>query len=441
MSSAIGQLWISTSNGSTKARVVVWPNGLPCWEVNCFLASLQRRGRSASTVRAYASELSSAVRFVFSRSLDFLELHDQDIVDYSRWLASNATGRTRQNNQVNKLLDRLLTFLRWLQTFSGLEQPLVGAVGSGAKVSVEETVLRIRGRSTIKSRHLGHVPSNATWPVRPVARATLVALRNSVATSYKSPYCRARAHALLTLLADTGCRREEAVYLRVEDVRSALEDDRGLLRLRTSKRPGNPGRYVPIPRTSLVSLQQFIDVQRALLVRRLTKLKRRPAEWVLLSRRGDMWDPESVTQCFARLRRCGQVSGRASAHMLRHRWITLQLLERLKRCQEVALGPELATTMLTRVASMSGHSDIDSLWDYVDFSFEEFLSEDVEREVDLVAELDAMEGLIRSIGDVQGDDASFGKLASSLLTTIERIRSAPAKLPKEALSAHSFRRP
>lgn len=432
------QLWVSTSSGSKKARAVVWPSGVPCWEINCYLASLQRRGRKPSTVRTYASELSSAARFVSSRSVSFFDLHDQDIVDYSRWLVANQAGKPRQSNQVNKLIDRLLTFLGWLQDFGGVERPLVGVAGSGARVIVEEESIRVRGRSRRSWRHIAHVPSNAKWPVRPVARKTLIALREAIPISFKSSYCRARAHALLTLLSDTGCRREEAVFLRPQDVRDALEDDRGLLRVRTSKRSGNPERYVPIPRTSLLSIQQFIDVSRALLVRTLAKRKRQSAEWVFLSRNGEMWDPESVTQCFAKLRKRGQIGDRACAHMLRHRWITLQFLERLKRCQEAALGPELLSTIMTRVASLSGHADKESLWSYVDFSFEEFLAAEIDGPIEIAAELDALEGFIRSVPF--GNEDSFSRVAPTLLAAIERMRSVPRRLPKETISAHSFRR-
>jgi hypothetical protein len=57
--------------------------------------------------------------------------------------------------------------------------------------------------------------------------------------------------------------------------------------------------------------------------------------------------------------------------MLRHRYLTIQALEHIKVFVGRQLPMEMASTILTRLASLSGHSSIESLWKYVDLVFDE----------------------------------------------------------------------
>jgi len=72
-----------------------------------------------------------------------------------------------------------------------------------------------------------------------------------------------------------------------------------------------------------------------------------------------------------RLRRLADVEEKASIHMLRHRWITLQVVEGIRAYGNQKLPLDVATSLLSRISSMTGHSSIDSLWSYVLMTFDE----------------------------------------------------------------------
>jgi site-specific recombinase XerD len=93
--------------------------------------------------------------------------------------------------------------------------------------------------------------------------------------------------------------------------------------------------------------------------------------YLFLTNRGRPIDPETVTQDFHRLKRAAGIKGKASGHMLRHRWITLQVTERINAYATKRLPVDIGTTLLTKVASLTGHSLISSLKPYLHLATEE----------------------------------------------------------------------
>jgi integrase len=237
---------------------------------------------------------------------------------------------------------------------------------------------------------------------------------------------------MLLILADVGIRREELVWIRVADVLDASNGD-GMLKVRTSKRKGNPIRLVPVPALTLQEVMKYISVQREMQMRRHTKSGRggRDRGWAFCSRSGSRLAPATVSQIFSDLRALAGVSERATAHMLRHRYITLQIIDRIERLRNVGiLGVEAAATVLAQVASLSGHSNPTSMWDYIDWAYQEMASDAENRGAVEIVEL------IREL-EVLGDAALEGSDGRALLN---RVRSALVlqleKSPKLGVLAH-----
>ena len=359
-------------------RVLFWPDCTPCWPANMFLVTQLRRGRTVGTVNTCAAELACFLRFLSNSKILFEEMNDNAMHAFSDYLVQERDSRVAQaarrgGRQVNKILRRALVFLKWYQSVFPVDTLLVAPAGSGSKITIEERMVRVKNRSVAYVWHTSMVPNDVPRDIKPLSRSVYLELLEACSHIAKSLYVQARTRTLLKMLSDTGARRVEISHIRVNDIVEAVEKGHGKLRLFTAKRGDQQQRLVPIPSTTLDSVLSFIEVKRKLHVRRLIKRKvlEQDTGWLFLNDRGQQLHVETITQDIARLRRIAGISEGATAHMLRHRWITIQVLERLKAYIGQKLPMDIATTILTKVASMTGHKQIESLWSYIDLAFEE----------------------------------------------------------------------
>lgn len=420
--------WSKVARGIERVgtRALVWSDQSPNWRANVYLGSLLRKGKQASSVRTYASDLSVAMRFLEETRLDIDQVCDESLVDLRSYLVKRSKC---DSNHINRIIHRFLLFLVWYQSFWSLKVPLVGGEGSGAPIHYEEE--QPSGRQS----HPAFLPSVAPSIVRPMSRDALKQLRNAVPKVFKRRFARARAHALLTLLGDSGCRRQEAVWVTVKDIEDALRDPRSLLKLRTAKRQGHPIREVPVPRVTLLAVSQYISVERRLVQRRT----RKRSDALFITESGSRISPETVTQMFAKLRRKSGLSSKACAHMLRHRWITLQLIERIKEYKGMGLSHEIIVTVLTRLASLSGHSSFDGMWGYVDFAFDELTGGRVETSVPRRLQLEAIERILATVQSERSSSRSMTKqqqlLSEATAVLLDVLRQVKEEFPSEAIDS------
>jgi len=351
-------------------RALYWPNGVICWQVNVYLLFCRRSGKAVSTINTYASELSIFVRYIYSVGTRIEDVCDDVLIDYSDWLVSRGRG---SGSHINRLILRVITFLQWYQHLI-IGRYLVGGVGQGAQVTVSILSKGMyRGAVRDRVRHHSMVPISIPRVVRPISTAVISNLLDACYSASGSNFKRARDSCIIILMADTGIRREELTWIRCEDVANATSNG-GIVQVRTSKRRGNPYREIPISGSTVRKLVEYLDVSRAV---QLRKLKRKinnfkDEGWAFCTLSGKKLEPASVTQIFSDLRKDAKIEERVSPHMLRHRYITLQVVSRLRSLNtSSSIGVEAITTILSRVASVSGHSSIDSMWRYVDWAYEE----------------------------------------------------------------------
>lgn len=355
-----------------KIAAVYWPSGLSCWPVNAYLIALLRANSAPSSVATYAAQLSHLVRFVAKLNIEFEQLTDDRLLELAGWLRERPSSKT-SSRQVNRIILRVIDFLLWFQQRLVLERPIIGEDGDGAAITIEFKSTRVRGRLVQRRSHPAVGPPNVARVVRPISSNNIATLMAQASSMPTSSFVRARDLAMLKLLMDSGIRRQELVWVTVAALRAARENG-GRLDIRSAKRRGNPTRQVVVPLDTIAAVNRFIDIQRALLFDRRRTLKRGSddAGWAFCSVSGEQLAPVTVTQTIGRLRRSAGIKERATAHMFRHRWITLQVAKRLDSVRsDVPLGLDALTTILSRLASMTGHSSINSLWTYVDWAFDE----------------------------------------------------------------------
>lgn len=438
-------------------RVLFWPNNIPCWPVNMYLVTLLRRGCAIGTVNTYASELASFIRFLFDHNASFESISDGSFHEFSEFLVDEqdhiaASSKRRGGRQVNKIIRRSLVFLRWYQTLFPVTETIIGSFGEGAKITIENRRFSVNGKSTDYMWHSSMVPNDVPQDVMPMPRVIYLNLLEACNLLAKSPYVQARSRTLLKLLADTGARRVEIAQLTVSDILEAVEVGNGKLRLITAKRKDGRERLVPIPATTLNAVLSYVEVQRRVHVRKLKKRKaiEHDNDWLFLNNSGHHLNPETITQDIVRLRKIAGISEKATAHMLRHRWITIQVLERLKSYIGQKLPMDIASTILTKVASMTGHKQIESLWPYIDLAFEEMgVWDTADSVISMRMNAEAAHRELREIRSLHSDGSLLTKSEIAKIDQVLRVlldnieiddaESEPIGVPSLTAECHSFR--
>ncbi|HVB25847.1 MAG TPA: tyrosine-type recombinase/integrase [Ktedonobacteraceae bacterium] len=129
----------------------------------------------------------------------------------------------------------------------------------------------------------------------------------------------ARNRAIVSMLIDTGIRRQELVNLRLCDV------DREL-RLLTIHRKGNKWQQVPISREGFKPLHEYLTKYRPQLARVAGKTVARKEDAVFLADDGEQLTIGGVSRLFIRLQRRSGIQGkRVSPHNCRRYMATTQL--------------------------------------------------------------------------------------------------------------------
>lgn len=446
---SVGRLWRTSSKefylpgydkfrrserwAAPEMRVMYWPDGCICWQLNVYFLHLRRSNSAISTINTYASELSLFVRFLFESKVVIEDVCDDVLVSFSDWLVNR---KKSSGNHINRILLRVISFLEWYQTLL-VGRRLVGSLGQGAQVTISLRSLKSKqGVVRVRTQHHAMVPASIPRTVRPISSNIVSALLDSCEWAAKTNFRRSRDRCMLVLLADTGIRREELTWIRVSDVVGASADRK--LPVRTSKRKGNPYRLIPISDETFRMLLEYIDVTRSIQVRRLNRRKIgfKDQGWLFCTREGFKMAPSTVSQLFCDLRAEAGLTERISAHMLRHRYITLQVMARLRSLsRRGSIGVEALTTVLSKIASLSGHSSLDSMWRYVDWAYEELEAEDKDSANVADEALSVIEALM---GEAKSSENRA--LAESLLIVreaVSQLRTKSYELP--SVVAHSLR--
>jgi len=376
-----------------KAPVMHWPDSSVCWPVTSWLLSkykgLSTKSARGSSAGTYASLLSHLVRFVYEKDISFSDLHDDHMYEWAEQLRvesdhRNGLFRQRKNSQIGRIMRLGLAFLQWYQN-AFLYQPdkvLVGTKADRAQIKISQKQGQ-RGR--FKFGYVDHpaIPKDGVpQDVKPISRSVITALYDVIPKSTKSIYVQKRRQQLLRLLEATGGRRIEISELRCSDIEIAYETTK--LRMRVAKSQRDRFREVPIAKEWVEPIYIFIRTHRKKLIKRLIaegKIDKDPGHLFLSETGGQPLSEETITSEISLLRRIARIDEKVCAHMFRHRFITLQVIYRLKGYIGQELPMDTAHVILTKVASITGHKNPLSLMPYVDLAYQEMGAWDTSEKV------------------------------------------------------------
>ncbi|MEZ9368923.1 tyrosine-type recombinase/integrase [Shewanella sp. 10N.286.51.B2] len=371
-----------------KTPVMFWPDGCVCWPVSMWLVNNKKnyldekrrkgsRNDSGGTTVTYASLLSSLVRYTFhNRVKDFSALCDDDIKQWVKDLRSekslhNDLFERRSDTQIGNIIRKGLHFLLWYQKMMLPHENLIG-FDVGNQITIQEKTGK-SGNHNFKYITHRHIPVNSSPKVvRAVTHEDITKLYDSLRKVTKNGLKRKRDENVLRMLEASGGRRVEVSELTVDNITKAYKS--GLLELDTAKNDVTQPREIPIAVEWLLPVITYIQSFRKKLVRDLIesgKIESDPGFLFLNLNNGKRLSEESITKLISTLRIAAGITHKVCTHMFRHRFITIQVATRLKGFKDKKLPIDVAHTILTKVAVLSGHTKPESLSPYIDLAFEE----------------------------------------------------------------------
>jgi integrase len=364
-----------------KALIMNWPDGSVCWPVTQWLLSKYKelpitRARRGSAV-TYASLITPLVRFVYNKRLVFTELIDDHMYEWADSLRNEEDLRSklfkrRKNSQTRRIMRKGLDFLLWFQKHMLLDKIIVGTDSCYSQIII---AIKKGKRGKFVFEYLDHpaIPKdNVPEDVKPVGHNIITKLYDAIPISTKNKYVQKRRQQLLRVLEASGGRRLEVSQIKTSDIEEALQTER--LSLHPAKTQSEELRKVPISRDWIEPIIVFINTHRKQLIKKLKETDENyvdPGYLFLSEIDGNPINEETITTEISILRKIAGIDEKVCAHMFRHRFITLQVIYRLKEYIGKDLPLDIAHVILTKVASITGHKRIESLIKYFDLAFEE----------------------------------------------------------------------
>jgi integrase len=395
----LSQLWKKTSSDcklvdsyiagnhryiqAAKVPIYFWPDGSVCVPVTIWLVTQAKnylsdentKGKSNNPPVTHASLISSFVRYVhLTRKKNFYLIDDEDVKSFREYLRSEINNRTeskkREDSQVAKIMRKSLNFIVWYQKYLLPESNLIGEELNN-KITITYKTQKVKKISITYINHR-HIPEKSTpQKIKPIANVDIDNFYQHLNSKYKdNKFLRKRNRAILSLLEATGVRCSELVRLSVDDILNAIKT--GVLIFYTSK-SNLKQRQIPIEKEWLLPILNYINGERK---RKIENYKIKNPSFdsnALLINDNDCRRMTSarITKLFSEWRLGLGITQKAAAHMFRHRFITLQVLQRINGYNRSTLPIGLKESLLVRVAELSGHSDPESLLVYIDLAFEE----------------------------------------------------------------------
>lgn len=335
--------------------------------------SASRRGRTSTTD---ASLISLFVRYVANEAIGFEDMSDDHMFHWANQLAaerdpSNSLLPRRNTTQIGRIMRKAIQFLLWFQDSFVHHRSLIGR-NADCQIRITEEYGRSRKGHAFQYMQHRAIPKNSVPnDVKPIGHALITKLYDAIRQSTQNAYVRSRRQTTLRLLEAVGGRRLEISQITVNDIRNAFATE--LLVIRSVKRSDGRSRQVPVDRSWIRPVIEFIEMHRKRLVDHLIGegVIKEDSGMLLLGIRGRAISEETITKEVTTLARLAGISEKTCPHMFRHRFITIQVAYRLKEYVGQALPMDVAHTILTKVAELTGHRDPMSLWHYIDLGFDE----------------------------------------------------------------------
>jgi integrase len=383
-----------------------WPGGYPCIEMELYLMWLGNTGsrldRRGGSVRQEAVKLSHLVRFCHTHGLNFWELKTKNFSDFLFDLLKETTNtgkKVREANQVIEISDSCVRFLVWLQDYLLPDRRIIDFGHKPHQIELIVRTVTDKRNITHRSVHFKKNPSPSARQLKNpmpkesidrlfetiIKRSTLDNIHPRYARIFRDEehlkiqleFQRKTWEASVSILAAVGCRPAELEEMKLSDNLEPLTFQKRII-LPTKKREPEAKRKIPIAMNLLIRLRLYIKARGEYLDYLRKTGNPDPGDAFFINVSGSPMTKEALTQGFRRLRLQAGITERTCISMFRHRAITTLVAIHLKefvssRSDDVihAMNDSDYSTILAKVASITGHKNPESLRPYIDLAWDE----------------------------------------------------------------------
>ena len=239
-----------------------------------------------------------------------------------------------------------------------------------------------------------------------------------------------RNTCLLQAYEQTGGRRTEVAMISVNDVQTAIQSnlDCPMLRLNTLKRKDNNAeRLVPVPRTFIDNLMDYISTNRRRIIRDTIGVSNDHGFVFISHTTGKPLSPDTISTYMINWRREAGIEDQAFVHLIRHAYITEKLkciiieheIETKDKFRKALINTERFKMQLRE---WTGHTNLSSLDTYIDLAFEDLAGL---KKTYSVATLKSSVDVVREQLDILRRKVKVGEMTSTeVFNELERIIDA-----------------
>lgn len=415
-----------------------WPDGSWCLSANCYMLELYRRGLSrrndGGTLATYAAGLSHLLRFCWERRIDPIDLSNDQFTRFIKKLgrenrASDPEVAARTSNRVIDIGRVSLDFLASLSRHLDDE----GFIGPNGRIRCErrQAKIKIEGGRGKKSHIVRNYWHHEAFPTpdplkkrSPISSSLIARLRQVISEVSKTSHRRKRRYTMIKLLEVMGGRRSEVAAITVASVREAAAMEQPMLRVPTMKKRRDETRLVPIHSHDVRALLDYIEVNRARVIRKTIGVANDHGFLLVSGTTGKQLKPGTITREISLLAAHAGIEEKACPHMFRHRYITkifVALIEThaFNTVDEFRKALLDGHTLKRKVKEWTGHSSVESLEQYIHLAFDEVA--DFKKTYNLVSTRLAVDSFCATVDETLEELMNVHRQGESSVLIIDRF--------------------
>lgn len=336
--------------------------GVPITPINMYLTSYLNTNKSQHTIKRTAHCLSVFVAYCENNKIDLSKFSEDDLVGLSYYLQSeqDKNGDIRNNTTINNILSSIISFYDFFGSMFLNNDHYLKDILHVEEVLFNKKMIR---------KHRALLPNSDKTTKNPIYKGDIDLIYRNLDMLYASKFGQERTKTLLMLLEHTGARIGELALLKTTDIVAAMDNDKGLLKLKTLKRRKTSERFVPVSHHVLKQINLFSKIYRSKIVRK--KLNTKDEGFLFVSEKtGKQISSNSLGNDFSKIAKKLNLDNKICAHMFRHRFITNIFINLIKQYDiENKQGLKNAmldlNTLKAHVQELTGHKNIDSLDTYI----------------------------------------------------------------------------
>ncbi len=452
----------------------IWPNGAPCLIAEMYLLDksyeVKVSKKDGGTLGNYARNISHIIKFCFNKKIELWELTHKNIDKFVDELCGEKDTynvRVRDNNTVKKIAFNCINFLVWIQENIARDHRIAGVDSQTDRYQIKlirKSYRSYRGALCVHSVFPLSIPNTIKPATRPISNENIKSLWNTLGETKSSmgisnklkgkfskkqqnehlEFMYKRRELQLLLLEATGLRPQELITIECSNnIANLSKCQLSIPTLKGRKNARENKRLIPIPRNIAIKIELFIAIHREKLIQRLiaasiiNSLNDIDDVLYLNSENGKEVLPDAAYQEFRRLTVKAGIKQKNCQSMFRHRFITnmvklhlIGFMDKNPLKNRQIMADNDYRTILKKVATFTGHKNLDSLFHYIDLAWDELDAFSYTHEVkELQERLKSIFYIVHSIkNDIQGlsksdISAKVEALLNKQLLEIEELTS------------------